>query len=137
MPTVEVAAAASGSSQHSTDAGGVVATTILTVGEVWAAASALGPSVFTIRSPFFHEQNAKKGNVQSIRFAEVGVVVLGVALGGAASYLVRSPLPVIGAGVAIAVQLASWEWAMKSPADDAEKKAAAPLVSATRGMPLW
>lgn len=137
MPAVEVAAAASSPSRSSTDAGGVVATTILTVGEVWAAASALGPSVFTIRSPFFHEQNAKRGNVQSIRFAEAGVVVLGIALGGAASYLVQSPLPVLGAGVAIAVQLASWEWAMRSPADESERKAAAPLISATRGMPLW
>ena len=108
------------------DQGAVIAATVLTIGEVWASASALGPSVFTIRSPFFHEQRNKAGNVGSIRFAEAGVVVLGIMVGGAVSYMSHSALPFIGAGIAIIGQLAAWEWAIRNPVGEDEQTTSTP-----------
>ena len=104
------------------EAGGKVAATILAIGEVWASASALGPSVFTIRSPFFHEQAAKRGNIGSIRFAEAGVVVLGTLIGGATSYLVRSPWPLAGSILAAGIQVGAWEWAIAHPVGEGERE---------------
>lgn len=117
--------------------GAVIAATVLTIGEVWASASALGPSVFTIRSPFFHEQKNKGGNIGSIRFAEAGVVVLGIMVGGAVSYMSHSALPFIGAGIAIIGQLAAWEWAMHNPVGDDVDEALPDLSAPTRGGALW
>lgn len=117
--------------------GAVIAATVLTIGEVWASASALGPSVFTIRSPFFHEQKNKGGNIGSIRFAEGGVVVLGVMVGGAVSYMSHSPLPMIGAGIAIIGQVAAWEWAMRNPVGDDVDEALPDLSAPIRGGALW
>ena len=117
--------------------GAVIAATVLTIGEVWASASALGPSVFTIRSPFFHEQKNKGGNIGSIRFAEAGVVVLGIMVGGAVSYMSHSALPFIGAGIAIIGQLAAWEWAIRNPVGDDVDEALPDLSAPTRGGALW
>lgn len=117
--------------------GAVIAATVLTIGEVWASASALGPSVFTIRSPFFHEQKNKGGNIGSIRFAEAGVVVLGIMVGGAVSYMSHSPLPMIGAGIAIIGQVAAWEWAMRNPVGDDVDEALPDLSAPIRGGALW
>ena len=117
--------------------GAVIAATVLTIGEVWASASALGPSVFTIRSPFFHEQKNKGGNIGSIRFAEAGVVVLGIMVGGAVSYMSHSALPFIGAGIAIIGQLAAWEWAIRNPVGDDVDEELPDLSAPTRGGALW
>ena len=119
------------------DQGAVIAATVLTIGEVWASASALGPSVFTIRSPFFHEQKNKGGNIGSIRFAEGGVVVLGVMVGGAVSYMSHSPLPMIGAGIAIIGQVAAWEWAIRNPVGEDEQATSTPALIRNNVGSMW
>ncbi len=58
---------------------------ILLVGEASGVFAGFCPSWFTVASPFFHEQEAKKGNVQRIRAGEIAATLIVVATGWAVS----------------------------------------------------
>jgi hypothetical protein len=111
-------------------AGGQVATTILVIGEGAAMFAAFCPSWFTVRSPFFHDQDAHEGNVQAIRQGEAAATLLTVAVGWAASALVRSPLPFFGALGISAVMIAGYEWSIAHPATEASEASRSPLAGA-------
>lgn len=112
MPSLEVARTAGGSGSG----GGVVATTVLVMGEAAAFVSATCPSGFTISSPFFHEQGARAGNVKRIHQGLLGAGVLTAGTGWAAGRLVGSWLPLVG-GIAAWAALGGWlEWCMRHPA---------------------
>lgn len=72
-----------------------------------------------MRSPFFSEQSAHAGNVTSIRQGETAAALLTMAVGGAASAMTGSPLPVIGAAVVSALMIGGYEYSMAHPASDA------------------
>lgn len=96
--------------------GDVVATTVLVVEASAGLYAAFCPSWFTVRSPFFSEQRAHKGNVRSIRQGEIAATILTVGTGLATSYMVHSILPAIGASVMSAVMVAGYEYSMRHPA---------------------
>lgn len=96
----------------------VIAGTILVVDGLPNLYSGLLPSMFTISSPFFHDQEAKEGNVKRIRQGEVIATIMGVALIFAAAELFQSPLPIIGGAAMMAVLLLSYEYALKNPATE-------------------
>lgn len=87
---------------------------------VWAETpnfySGLLPSWFTISSPFFHDQAAFEGNRRRIRQGELVASILALGAGAGASYLSRSPLPLIGTIVMGAVLIAGYEYALRRPA---------------------
>lgn len=58
---------------------------ILLVGEASGVFAGFCPSWFTVSSPFFHEQDAKAGNVKRIRWGEVAATLIVVATGAAVS----------------------------------------------------
>ena len=117
--------------------GPVVAATILSMGEVWASASAFGPSVFTIRSPFFSEQEHREGNIQSIRFAEWGVTGAAILIGGATTYLTRSWVPAVGCGIIVVLQIGAWEWAIRNPVEAAAAEKRQGFQHAFQGWQQW
>lgn len=122
------------SSKESSSSGGVVATTVLMMGVVAGNAAAFCPSWFTVRSPFFHEQKARAGNVQAIRQGEIAFTVLSVAEGWAISNLVGSPLPLLGSLVVSAIMVTGYEYSMKHPALEVEQAkidAARPIYGRT------
>jgi hypothetical protein len=101
-------------------AGGQIATTILTVEAAASIFAAFCPSWFTVRSQFFHDQGAREGNIRAIRHGELAAVALTVPTGYAASLLVRSWLPLIGAVAISALMVAGYEYSIRHPAAEQE-----------------
>lgn len=56
---------------------------ILLVGEASGVFAGFCPSWFTVSSPFFHEQDAKAGNVKRIRWGEAAATAIVVGTGWA------------------------------------------------------
>ena len=102
------------------DTGGKVATTILVIESAASIYAAFCPSWFTTRSPFFHEQGARAGNVQSIRQGWMAATALTIPTGFAASYLVDSWLPLIGSLIISAVMIGGYEYSIAHPAAEVE-----------------
>lgn len=69
---------------------------ILLIGEASGVFAGFCPSWFTVSSPFFHEQEAKAGNVKRIRWGEAAATAI-----------------VLGTGWAVATQQKDWRlfWA--------------------------
>lgn len=100
-------------------AGGQVATTVLVIGEGAALFAAFCPSWFTVRSPFFHDQKAKAGNITAIRQGEVAATIITIAVGVAGGAMVGSKLPIVGAVLVSAVMVAGYEYSITHPSSDA------------------
>ena len=98
------------------DAGGKVATTILVIESAASIYAAFCPSWFTTRSPFFHEQSARAGNIQSIRQGWIAATALTIPTGFAASFLVDSWLPLVGSVIISAVMIGGYEYSISHPA---------------------
>jgi hypothetical protein len=58
---------------------------ILLVGEASGVFAGFCPSWFTVASPFFHEQEAKEGNVNRIRAGELAASLIVIGTGWAVS----------------------------------------------------
>lgn len=56
---------------------------ILLIGEASGVFAGFCPSWFTVASPFFHEQEAKEGNIKRIRAGEVAAAAIVIATGWA------------------------------------------------------
>jgi hypothetical protein len=54
---------------------------ILLVGEASGVFAGFCPSWFTVSSPFFHEQEAKAGNIKRIRWGEAAATTIVVGTG--------------------------------------------------------
>lgn len=96
-------------------------TVILLIGEASGVFAGFCPSWFTVASPFFHEQEAKPGNIKRIRWGEIAATAIVLSTGAAVSYSLEDRVPFI-ASVAIAgVFVAGYEWQIAHPSsDDAE-----------------
>lgn len=99
---------------------------ILLVGEASGVFAGFCPSWFTVSSPFFHEQEAREGNVRRIREGEVAATAIVLATGAAVAYGSDKPRPIaMAAAVAIsAVFIAGYERAIRKPAKADTDKAA-------------
>ena len=92
-----------------------ITTIILLVGEASGVFAGFCPSWFTVSSPFFHEQEAKEGNVRRIREGEIAATAIVVATGAAVSLRGGGP-SAFWASVAIsAVFIAGYERAIRKP----------------------
>lgn len=92
-----------------------ITTIILLVGEASGVFAGFCPSWFTVSSPFFHEQDAKAGNVRRIREGEVAATAIVVATGAAVS-LRGGGASAFWASVAIsAIFVAGYERAIRKP----------------------
>jgi hypothetical protein len=65
----------------------------LIIGEASGVFAGFCPSWFTVSSPFFHDQEAKEGNVKRIRWGEVAATAIVVATGVAISSHTKSGIP--------------------------------------------
>lgn len=88
---------------------------ILLVGEASGVFAGFCPSWFTVSSPFFHEQDAKEGNVRRIREGEIAATAIVVATGAAVSMRSSNNLA-LWASIAISlVFIAGYERAIAKP----------------------
>lgn len=87
---------------------------ILLVGEASGVFAGFCPSWFTVASPFFHEQDAKKGNVKRIRAGEAAATAIVVGTGWAVS--ARGHRLALWASLGIcAVFIAGYEYQIRNP----------------------
>lgn len=56
---------------------------VLLIGEASGVFAGFCPSWFTVSSPFFHEQDAKEGNIKRIRWGEVAATAIVIGTGAA------------------------------------------------------
>lgn len=88
---------------------------ILLIGEASGVFAGFCPSWFTVSSPFFHEQDAKEGNIKRIRWGEIAATAIVVATGAAVSSRQTSNMPLY-ASIAIAgIFVAGYEYMIAHP----------------------
>ena len=106
---------------------------ILLIGEASGVFAGFCPSWFTVASPFFHDQDAKAGNIKRIRAGEASAAAIVIGTGWAVS--ARSTGNVaLWASIAIsAIFIAGYEFQIAHPS-----KQDSPLPeSAQRAVSWW
>ena len=88
---------------------------ILLIGEASGVFAGFCPSWFTVASPFFHDQEAKDGNVKRIRAGEVAATAIVVGTGWAVSARSTGNIA-LWASIAISVVfIAGYEYQIANP----------------------
>lgn len=91
---------------------------ILLVGEASGVFAGFCPSWFTVSSPFFHEQEAKEGNVKRIRWGEAAATGIVLATGAAVSHTTKDPIPLVAAAVIAGIFVGGYEYMIANPSSD-------------------
>jgi hypothetical protein len=91
---------------------------ILLIGEASGTFAGFCPSWFTVSSPFFHEQDAKEGNVKRIRWGELAATAIVVATGAAVTATTDSPIPLYAAIAICVVFVAGYEYMIANPSTE-------------------
>ena len=101
---------------------------ILLVGEASGVFAGFCPSWFTVASPFFHEQEAKAGNVNRIRAGEAAATAIVLGTGWAVSQ--RGNRIAFYASIIIClVFIAGYEYQIRNPSKNGNKRPAHKPVS--------
>ena len=88
---------------------------ILLVGEASGVFAGFCPSWFTVASPFFHEQEAKEGNIKRIRAGELAATAIVIGTGWAVSARSSNNFP-LWASIAIsAIFIGGYEYQIAHP----------------------
>jgi len=88
---------------------------ILLVGEASGVFAGFCPSWFTVASPFFHEQEAKDGNVRRIRAGEAAATAIVVATGYAVAARGSGWFPLYASLAISAVFIGGYEYQIRNP----------------------
>lgn len=100
---------------------------ILLIGEASGVFAGFCPSWFTVSSPFFHEQEARAGNVKRIRWGEAAATAIVLATGAAVASRTHTTLPLVASVAICGVFVAGYEYMIAHPAtDDASPTELAP-----------
>lgn len=91
---------------------------ILLIGMASGVFAGFCPSWFTVASPFFHEQNAKEGNVKRIRWGEIAATLIVVATGWAVSNSTGRAAPLMASVFISAVFVGGYEYMIAHPATE-------------------
>jgi len=92
-----------------------ITTIILLIGEASGVFAGFCPSWFTVASPFFHEQEAKAGNISRIRAGELAATAIVLATGAAVSNSLKDPVPFWSAVAISGVFVAGYEYQIRNP----------------------
>ena len=90
-------------------------TVILLVGAAAGIFAGFCPSWFTVASPFFHEQEAKNGNVKRIRWGEIAASIIVIAMGAAISHQERTSVPLVASIGISAMFVGGYEYMIAHP----------------------
>lgn len=97
---------------------------ILLIGEASGVFAGFCPSWFTVSSPFFHEQEAKAGNVKRIRWGEIAATSIVVATGYAVTTRTKRIQPLLASIAICGVFVAGYEYMIRNPSKNDEGTAA-------------
>jgi hypothetical protein len=100
---------------------------VLLIGEASGVFAGFCPSWFTVASPFFHEQEAKPGNVKRIRAGELAATVIVVGTGWAVSARSTGNVALWASIIISALFVAGYEYQIAHPSKDTAK-AATPIL---------
>jgi hypothetical protein len=100
---------------------------VLLIGEASGVFAGFCPSWFTVASPFFHEQEAKPGNVKRIRAGELAATVIVVGTGWAVSARSTGNVALWASIIISALFVAGYEYQIAHPSKDTVK-AATPIL---------
>lgn len=95
-----------------------IAISILIVGEASGVFAGFCPSWFTVSSPFFHEQEAKSGNIKRIRWGEAAATAIVLATGAAVTAQQGDPVPLAASILICLIFIAGYEYMIRNPATD-------------------
>lgn len=101
-----------------TDAADDITILILLIGEASGVFAGFCPSWFTVSSPFFHDQDAKAGNVKRIRWGEAAATAIVVATGAAVTYRTGSRMPLLASLGICAIFTAGYEYMIANPSKE-------------------
>lgn len=105
---------------------------VLLIGEASGVFAGFCPSWFTVASPFFHEQEAKAGNVKRIRAGEVAATVIVVGTGWAVSARSTGNIALWASVLISVLFVAGYEYQIAHPS-----KPDTPLGQQAAGSPGW
>lgn len=91
---------------------------ILLVGEASGVFAGFCPSWFTVASPFFHEQEAKPGNVRRIRAGEAAAAAIVIGTGWAVSRREASNWALWASIIISLVFILGYEYQIAHPSKD-------------------
>lgn len=91
---------------------------ILLIGEASGVFAGFCPSWFTVSSPFFHEQDAKDGNVKRIRWGEAAATTIVIGTGLAVSARGGSKFPFYVSILISLVFVAGYEYMIAHPSTE-------------------
>lgn len=91
---------------------------ILLIGEASGVFAGFCPSWFTVSSPFFHEQDARDGNIKRIRWGEIAATLIVVATGAAVSYRSKTNLPLYASIAICGIFVAGYEYMIANPSSE-------------------
>lgn len=91
---------------------------ILLVGMASGIFAGFCPSWFTVASPFFHEQNAKDGNIKRIRWGEAAASAIVIAMGWAISNQTKRAAPLMAALGISAIFVGGYEYMIAHPSTE-------------------
>ena len=110
-----------------TDAADDITIIILLIGEASGVFAGFCPSWFTVSSPFFHEQEARDGNVKRIRWGEAAATAIVLATGAAVSARTHTALPLIASAVICGVFVGGYEYMIAHPATESDSDSEGPF----------
>lgn len=91
---------------------------ILLIGEASGVFAGFCPSWFTVSSPFFHEQEARDGNIKRIRWGEIAATCIVVATGYAVAARGKSWFPLWASIIICAIFISGYEYMIAHPAKE-------------------
>lgn len=91
---------------------------ILLVGMASGVFAGFCPSWFTVASPFFHEQNAKDGNIKRIRWGETAASIIVVSMGWAVANQTKRAAPLLAAILVSAIFVGGYEYMIAHPSTE-------------------
>jgi hypothetical protein len=89
---------------------------VLLIGEASGVFASFNPSWFTVSSPFFHDQEAKQGNIKRIRWGETAATVIVVGTGWAIWKRTGDIIPLIASILIAALFVGGYEFMIAHPA---------------------
>jgi hypothetical protein len=90
----------------------------LLIGEASGVFAGFCPSWFTVSSPFFHEQDAKEGNVKRIRWGEAAATAICVGTGAAMTKISGDKSLLLVSVLISGVFVAGYEFMIAHPATE-------------------